>query len=65
MNWFVLHFSLSLFRKCLKNYEISGFIELNCDKLHIYLFQIDLIQLIVKLISHEKLHEYWKPIIWI
>ena len=29
---------LSLFLKCLKNYEISGFIEMNCDKLHIDLF---------------------------
>ena len=35
--------SLSLFLKCLKDYEISGFIEMNCNKLH-----IDLIQLIVK-----------------
>ena len=33
----------SLFQKCLKDYEISGFIEMNFDKLH-----IDLIQLIVK-----------------
>ena len=38
MNWFVLHFSLSLFLKCLKDYEISEFIEMNCDKLHIDLF---------------------------
>ena len=38
MNWFVLHFSLSLFLKCLKDYEISGFIEMDCDKLHIDLF---------------------------
>ena len=38
MNWFVLHFSLSLFLKRLKDYEISGFIEMNCDKLHIDLF---------------------------
>ena len=40
MNWFVIHFSLSLspFLKCLKDYEISGFIEMNCDKLHIDLF---------------------------
>ena len=30
--------SLSLFIKCLKDYEISGFIEINCDKLHIDLF---------------------------
>ena len=30
--------------KCLKDYEISGFIEINCDKLHIDLFEIDLIQ---------------------
>ena len=37
MNWFVLHFSLSI-SKCLKDYEISGFIEMNCDKLHIDLF---------------------------
>ena len=37
MNWFVLHFSI-LFLKCLKNYEISGFIEMNCDKFHIDLF---------------------------
>ena len=35
MNWFVLHFSLSI---CLKDYEISVFIEMNCDKLHIDLF---------------------------
>ena len=26
---------LSLFLKCLKDYEISGFIEMNCDKFHI------------------------------
>ena len=38
MNLFVLHFSLSLFLKCLKDYEISGFIEMNYDKLHIDLF---------------------------
>ena len=38
MNWFVLHFSLSLFLKCLKDYEISRFIEINFDKLHIDLF---------------------------
>ena len=37
MNWFVLHF-LSLFLIYLKDYEISGFIEMNCDKLHIDLF---------------------------
>ena len=24
--------------KCLKDYEISGFIEMNCDKFHIDLF---------------------------
>ena len=29
---------LSLFLKCLKDYEISEFIEMNCDKLHIDLF---------------------------
>ena len=38
MNWFVLHFSLYLFLKCLKGYEISGFIEMNFNKLHIDLF---------------------------
>ena len=38
MNWFVLHFSLSLFLNFLKDYEISGFIEMNCDKLYIDLF---------------------------
>ena len=38
MNWFFLHFSLSQFLKCLKDYEISGFIEKNCNKLHIDLF---------------------------
>ena len=38
MNWFVLQFSLSLFLKCLKDNEISGFIEMNCDKLHNDLF---------------------------
>ena len=37
MNWFVST-SLSLFLKCLKDYEINGFIEMNCDKLHINLF---------------------------
>ena len=42
MNCFVLHFFLSI-SKCLKDYEISVFIKMNCDKLH-----IDLIQLIVK-----------------
>ena len=31
MNWFVFHFSLSLILKCLKDYEISGFIEINYD----------------------------------
>ena len=43
MNLFILHtclslsiyLSVSLFIKCLKDYEISGFIEMNCDKLHI------------------------------
>ena len=35
--------SFSLFLKRLMDYEISRFIEMNCDKLH-----IDLIQLIVK-----------------
>ena len=38
MNWFVLRFSLSLFLKCLKDFEISEFIEMNYDKLHIDLF---------------------------
>ena len=38
MNCFVLHFSLSLLLKCLNDYEISGFIEMNCDKLHNDLF---------------------------
>ena len=37
MNWFVLYFFLSIL-KCLKDYEISGFIEMNCNKLHINLF---------------------------
>ena len=40
---FCFHFGvcsslLSLFLKCLKDYEISRFIEMNCDKLHIDLF---------------------------
>ena len=38
MNWFVLYFSLSLFLKCLKDYEISEFIKMNYNKLHIDLF---------------------------
>ena len=37
MNWLFSN-SLSLFLKCLKDYKISGFIEMNCDRLHIDLF---------------------------
>ena len=37
MNWFVLHFSLSI-SKMFEGFEISGFIEMNCDKFHTDLF---------------------------
>ena len=34
----LLSTSLSLFLKYLKDYKINGFIEMNCDKLHMDLF---------------------------